>query len=281
MALALIGAAPAAPVSPPVEGKVLSFERSSAAGSVNAPLVAGARFTAMDLLRRVFTDLDDSGHYRTIAPVRPVPNAVAPEMGAGYQSQPSEPALEMRPPTYAVVRQGRHAIGFVLGGSVLVADWLLPVPAGGRALFVGTDPGGSPSIDRAFAVAEGEAVALVRNGHTNAGEDFQSFSLYAQNFSGLRQVYPDLFLYSVTVPGSGKCAAPFHRQTLNTFRPLASRHGGHADIAVSVTEAVECNIGDARPVSVRKFPFTLAWNGRHYVGSSPALDRINRGRMGQ
>lgn len=283
MALALIGAAPPAPISPPVQGKVLTFERSTAPGSVNAPLVSGARFTAMDLLRRVFTDLDDRGRYRMIAPVRPVPNAVAPEMGAGYQQAKGEPALEMQAPTHAVVRQGNHAIGFVLGGGVLVADWLLPGPAGGQALYVQTDPGGTPVIDQAFAVAEGEAVALVYELHLNAGENFQSFSLYAQSFSRLRQVYDGPFLYSVTRPASGKCAAPFHRQTLDSFRPLASRHGGHADIAVVVTELVECAIGDAQPMSVRKYSFTLVWNVRakRYVGGSPALERINRARMRQ
>ncbi len=283
MATALIGAAPAAPVSPPVEGKLLTFQRSTAPGSVNAPLVSGARFTAMDLLKRVFTDLDDRGRYRTIAPVRPVPNAVAPEMGAGYQQAKGEPALEMLGPTYAVVTQGNRAIGFVLGGGVLVADWLLPVPAGGQALYVQTDPAGTPVIDQAFAVAEGEAAALVYESHLNAGENFQSFSLYAQSFSGLRQVYAGPFLYSVTRPATGKCSAPFHRQTLDSFRPLASKHGGHADIAVMVTESVECEIGDAQPISVRKYPFTLVWNvrARRYVGGSPALDRINKARMGQ
>lgn len=283
MAVALAGAAPPASVSPPVEGKVLTFQRSPAPGSVNAPLVDGARFTAMDLLKRVFVDLDDRGRYRTIAPVKPVPNAVAPEMGAGYQQAKGEPALEMQGPTYAVVRQGNRAIGFVLGDGVLVADWLLPVPAGGQALYVQTDPGATPVIDQAFAVADGEAVALVYESHLNAGENFQSFSLYAQSFSGLRQVYDGLFLYSVTRPASGKCAAPFHRQTLESFRPLATRHGGNADIAVMVTESVECAIGDAQPMAVRKFPFTLVWNARarKYVGGSPALERLNRARMRQ
>lgn len=281
MAAALAGAAPLAPVSPPVQGQLLTFEKSAAPGSVDAPLVSGARFTARDLLMRVFTDLDEGGRYRTIAPVEPVENAVTPETGAGYQGAKSEPALEMPPPTYAVVREGRHAIGFVLGAGVLVADWLLPVPAGGGAIYVHTDPGGDPVIDRAFAVADGEAAALVLNSHLNAGENFQFYSLFAQSFSGLRQVHSGVFLYSFTESGSGKCESRFHRQKLDSYRPLATRHGGHADIAVVVSEAVECNGDDAHPVSVRKFPFTLVWNPRTrtYAGSSPALDRLNGSRI--
>ena len=182
---ALIAAASPAPPPPPVEGKVLSFEPASNPGSIGAPLVSGARFTAMDLLRRVFPDLDDQGHYRTIEPVRPVDGATAPEMGAGYAQEKGDPSLTMQPPSSAVVRDGRHAIGFVLGGGVLVADWLLPAPAGGGALFVQIDPGGQPVIERAFAIRKGEAAALVSNAHFNAGEGFESYRLYAQGFSGL------------------------------------------------------------------------------------------------
>lgn len=281
MAAALIGAAPPAPAPSIVEGDVLSFDGTSDPGSVGAPLVSGARFTAMDLLKRVFTDLDKTGHYRTISPVKPVDNAVAPEMGAGYAQESSEPALEMQPPTYAVVRQGNHAIGFVLGGGVLVSDWLLPVPASGGAMYVQTDPGSTPTIERAFAVAEGEAVALVLNSHNNAGENFEFHSLFSQSFSGLRQVHSGIFLYSFTETGSGRCASRFHRQKLDRFQPLPARAGGHANIAVTVSEAIECNGDFKHPVSVRKFPFTLIWNARtrRYVGGSPALDQLNRSRI--
>ncbi len=279
-ALLLTTAAAPAPVSPPVEGKVLVFEPATNPGSVSAPLIREARITAIDLLRRVFPDLDNKGQYRTIAPVRPVAGATAPEMGAGYAQANGEPSLTMQPPTSAVVRGGRHAIAFVLGAGVLVSDWLLPAPAAGGALFVQIDPGDEPVIERAFPLREGEAAALVSNSHWNPGERVESYRLYAQGFSGLRQVYGGPSLYSYFKPDA-QCENLDIRQSLTGIRPLAIRHGGYADIAMEVTESAGCTNNEDADSKLRKFHFTLTWDARakRYRGGSPALERINKLRL--
>jgi hypothetical protein len=259
---------------------VLVFEPATNAASVNAPLIGEARITAMQLLRRVFPDLDDQGKYRTIAPVRPVAAATTPEMGAGYAQERGEPALAMQPPTSVVVRSGRHAVAFVLGAGVLVSDWLQPAPAVGGALFVQIDPGGEPVIERAFPIGEGEAAALVSNSHWDSGEGFESYRLYAQGFAGLRQVYDGTSLYSYFKPDP-QCENLDIRQTLTGIRPLATRHGGYADIAMVVTESTGCTNNEDADPKLRKFAFTLIWDARakRYRGGSPLLDRINRLRL--
>jgi hypothetical protein len=277
----LLAAVSTAEASAPavVTGDVALFGPASAPGSVNTPFVADARFTPMDLLRRVFPDLDNDGHYRKLLPVKVVSNATMPEIGAGYTQDPADPPLTMLSPSMAVVRDEHHAIGFVLGAGVLVSDWLLPVPAVGEAMFVQTDPGSDPSIDRAFAIGDGMAAALVVNEHHSAGEGFNSYALYAQGFDGLRQVYEGPLLYSFTRSTSA-CPNQSVIQSLEAH-PLATRHGGHADIAMIVTESTECTGAATAVPRPRLFRITITWNARakRYRGGSPALERLNGDRL--
>lgn len=268
--------------SPPavVTGEVALFGPPSAPGSVNMPFVADARFTPMDLLRRAFPDLDNDGHYRQLLPLKVVKGATMPEIGAGYSQGPGEPALTMHSPSKAVVRDGRHAIGFVLGAGVLVSDWLLPVPAVGEAIFVQTDPGSNPTIERAFPIRVGEAAALVSNSHFNEGEGVEAYRLYAQGFSGLREVYDGPSLYSFFPPDE-QFGHLQMSQVLAGVRPLATRHNGYADIAMTVTDTTSCTNNEDADSTVRQFSFTLTWDARakRYRGGSPALERLNRRRL--
>ena len=192
------------------------------------------------------------------------------------------PMLAMQGASSLVVREGRLAWGFVLGGGVLVADQLLPVPFISDALFVQTDPGREPVLARGFAIAPGVPGVLVVNGHDNAGESYRSHSVVAFERGRLSPVYEGPDLYSATFPDRG-CEARAHSQVLGAMRPLGSRHGGRADIAVTVTEAAECLSDDGvPPLPARTFAFTLKWDARRgaYRGGSPALDALNDRRRG-
>ena len=277
-ALAMAQEAPAVSQAEP-----LAFGDGTGPGSVSDPLVPEARFTALHLLQRQFSDLDAQGRWRTMLAVRPIDGATMPESGAGLSQSAGDPPFEMQGASSLVVREGRTVWGFALGGGVLVADQVLPVPFVSDALFVQTDPGREPVLGHGFAIAPGVPAALVVDGHDNAEESYRSHSLVAFARGRLSPVYEGPDLYSATFPDKG-CEARAHAQALSGMHPLASRHAGRADIAVTVTESAECLSDDSvAPLPVKTFRFILKWDARRgaYRGGSPALDALNDRRRGE
>ena len=96
----------------------------------------------------------------------------------------------------------------------------------------------------------------------------------------MRQVYDGPSLYSYFKPDA-QCENLDIRQSLSGFRPLATQHGGFADIAMVVTESTGCTNNEDAASKLRKFPFTLTWDAKakRYRGGSPVLDRINKLRL--
>ncbi|MGE3693360.1 MAG: hypothetical protein AB7F98_18440 [Novosphingobium sp.] len=264
------------------EGEAVSFDRDAGDESVEKPFIAGGRFTPFDLLARTFTDLTPRGEYRKVEPVGLVADAASSELRRGKDIPADQPALTMPSPSKAVIRSGPNTWGFVLGGDVLVADRLAPAPGNSDALYVRTDSEGTATVVGAMVIGEQTPAALVLNGHSFQGGDYQSYMIVAQRGGRLQEVYRGLELHSVTLP-DGDCAGRRHSQALTELRPLKTSHFGYADLAVTVTETSECAT-DARKETPQDklFRYTLKWRIGidRYEGGSPELDRLNSQRLG-
>jgi hypothetical protein len=228
-----------------------------------------ARDAPMAMLREVFPDLDADGH---AGHSNPVPGA--PDAAADYAGGPIDLGGARQ-----VAVGGRYR--FAMAAGVLMLAETAPADRYHGALFVQSDPGGPPSLERAFLAAPGLPMALVGNRHFNSQEGFENYAIYALVKGRLEQVYAGPILYSVSV-ASGQCDARRTLQRLAGFRPV--RAGAAIRIELRVTEELVCETEKgSRTLKTQAFPIRLTWDTRihRFTGKSPALEQRNRERMGE
>jgi hypothetical protein len=223
----------------------------------------------MAMLREVFPDLDAEGHAGRSNPVPGAPDAVA-----DYEGGPADLGGAR-----AVMVGGRYR--FAMAAGVLMLAETAPADRYHGAMFVQSDPGGPPSLERAFLAAPGLPMALVGNRHFNSQEGFENYAIYTLVSGRLEQVYAGPILYSLSVAGE-KCDALRTLQRLAGFRPVKA--GAAIRIELRVTEELVCETAKgSRTLKTQTFPIRLTWDARahRFTGSSPALEQRTRERMGE
>lgn len=222
--------------------------------------------------RTLLRDRESAGTPQAVTR-RALPDAVAPPDEAEIRDD--APVAE-GPIMRAFVADGESHWSFLLAGDTLVFAVIAPDYRLLDALDVRTDPGGFPSLARAWVAAGGTPATLVVNSHFNSQEGFAAHTLLTLVDGKLEPVWDGPLLYSVTT-GDDACDTRRIEQRLVRFEPA----GNDIEVVFRETESCERE-GTVSPSKPRDFAATLrfdAASGR-YVGSFPELEEITRARMG-
>ncbi|HYD46678.1 MAG TPA: hypothetical protein VEA79_15540 [Phenylobacterium sp.] len=150
------------------------------------------------------------------------------------------------------------------------------------ALFVQTDPGGTPALAQTLRLAPGRPGLLIRNAHANSQEGFADHHLLAEVDGRLQPVSRGPMLYSVTQLAGG-CEPLSEMQELSPLT-LREKRDRPADVILKVVETRTCERPGRPPrVAARSFAARLVWDTarQSYRGGLTALEARNQRRIGE
>jgi hypothetical protein len=229
------------------------------------------------LVREVYPDLGADGKASRYKGVRVLPESVDAEA-----DKPAAVELDLgrASASQTMLTAGAARYLMVMVEGALIAAQAAPGYRFLDAVAAQTDPGGPPGVSDAFMIAADAPAILVRNAHHNSQEGFADYMLLGLVDGRLAPVYRGLLLYSVQY-ADATCEEKVVVQRLERFAPLATRHGGFADLALTAVEEEECrNAGKPSSPAIRRIDVVLTWaaGAGKYLGGEIELATLSRPR---
>lgn len=229
------------------------------------------------LVREVYPDLGADGKAGRYQGVRVLPDSVDAEA-----DKPASVELDLgrASTSQTMLTAGTARYLMVMVEGALIAAQAAPDYRFLDAVAAQTDPGGPPGVSDVFMIAADAPAILVLNAHHNSQEGFADYMLLGLVGGKLAPVYRGPLLYSMQYPDAA-CEEKVVVQRLERFAPLATRHDGFADLALTAVEEEQCRTaGKPSSPAVKRIDVMLKWDAAagRYVGGEAELAALNRPR---